>query len=226
VSIGGSVLVPKEGETKPILDIAGVLGKCASELQLFVTVGGGATARDYIHWGRSLRASEQMLDSMGIQATRINALLLVSALQGMGRGADVLRFAPTTVLRAIKEGRRKRIVIMGGTVPGHTTDAVAAMLAESSRASRLVNATSVDGVYSADPLKDPRARRIDRMSYADLLALVDTGEWRAGPNLPFDAKGVRALARSRIPLMVVKGTERDELESAILDRPFNGTRVG
>ena len=66
-----------------------------------------------------------------------------------------------------------RIVVMGGVAVGQTTDAVAALLAEYVRADRLIVATSVDGVYTADPEKDPDAKKLGAH---DL-----TGAWPAWP---------------------------------------------
>ena len=62
---------------------------------------------------------------------------------------------PTEVLEAHRLERKGKVVVMGGTVPGHTTDAVSAMLAKEVRAVRIINGTSVDAAYTADPRKDP-----------------------------------------------------------------------
>ena len=62
-----------------------------------------------------------------------------------------------------------RIVVMGGVSPGQTTDAVSAILAERVHADRLVIATSVEGVYTADPEIDPSAKMIDVMTPKELV---------------------------------------------------------
>jgi Uridylate kinase len=54
---------------------------------------------------------------------------------------------------------------MGGTEPGHTTDTVAMLLAERIGANVMINATSVDGVYTADPRKDSSARKLENLDY-------------------------------------------------------------
>ena len=58
---------------------------------------------------------------------------------------------------------------MGGVAPGQTTDAVAALLAEYVRADRLIIPTSVDGVYTADPEKDPTATKFHDITYDEVL---------------------------------------------------------
>lgn len=122
----------------------------------------GRIARYYITTGRELNASEDQLDEMGIAATRLNARLLQLAL-GSAAEASV----PHTVEEAAKQGRKGRVVVMGGTTPGHTTDGVSAALAERVGATRVVNATSVDGVYSADP---PEGQGCPEVPAADVPA--------------------------------------------------------
>jgi uridylate kinase len=108
---------------------------------------------------------------------------------------------------------------------GKTTDAVAAMLAEKAGASRVVNATSVDGVYTSDPRKEPSATRYSRMNFKELVGLTRDFSGYAGPNIVFDPKGVRILKRIGVPLLVVKGTDLEALRNSVLGRPFDGTVV-
>jgi uridylate kinase len=114
---------------------------------------------------------------------------------------------------------------MGGTRPGHTTDRVSASLARFVRAARIVNATSVDGVYSSDPRKDTHAALLDRIGFEDLARIAGTGHGAAGPSVVFDPVAARGLVRDRIPLAVVHGRDLRALRSAILGRPFHGTTV-
>jgi uridylate kinase len=113
---------------------------------------------------------------------------------------------------------------MGGVSPGITTDAVSALLAERVKAKRLVNATSVDGAYTADPKEDPEAKRIPTMTHNELISLVghSTG---AGPNNVFDPVGARVLQRSKISLAIVDGTDMVNLRDALEGKKFKGTLV-
>ncbi|MDG6220143.1 MAG: UMP kinase [Candidatus Thermoplasmatota archaeon] len=221
VSIGGSILVPEASEVDNILEIAALLDDMSEDVKLYVVVGGGRYARTYIGFGRSLGADERHLDSMGIEFTRLNADLLRLALEGSGMSEQI----PKTVRRAHDLGKKHSIVVMGGTVPGHTTDAVSAMLAQEVKADLVVNATSVDGVYTADPKKNRNAKKIERMSYGKLLGLVEAAEGKAGAHVPFDPKGSRILARLKIPLIIVDGNDLDALKSAILGDASRGTLV-
>jgi uridylate kinase len=201
--------------------LAAELRELSRERALYVVTGGGRTARAYIEAGRALGAAEPFLDALGIEVTRLNARLLMAAIGA----ADAARM-PYTVEEAVAAGRTSNLVVMGGTTPGHTTDAVAAEIAEAVRAARLVNATSVDGVYTADPAKDPAARRLGRVSHEELVRLAGESHTQAGPSIVFDPKAARIVARVRIPVAVVKGRDLAALRNAIIGTPFRGTLVG
>ena len=221
LSLGGSVLAPDAPDAAYAKRLAAELRDLAKSVRLYVVTGGGRTARAYIEAGRALGAPESFLDRLGIKVTRLNARLLMAALGGVD--ADEM---PHTIEEAVTVGKAGSLVVMGGTTPGHTTDAVAAELAQSAAATRLVNATSVDGVYTADPAKDPAAKRLDRVSYIELARLVGEAHTRAGPSIVFDPKAARIVAEARIPVAVVNGRDLEALRNAILGKPFRGTLVG
>lgn len=215
------MLVPGEDDARYMIQLARLLRDASARVQIFAVTGGGRIARYYIETGRGAGLGERTLDEFGIAATRLNARLLGAALKGAAN-----REPATSYGEAARLARRYRIVLMGGTRPGHTTDRVSVALARFIGADRIVNATSVEGVYSADPRKDPDARRLDRIRFEDLVTLSGTGRWSAGPNVVFDPVAARSLARDRIPMAVVHGRDLDALRNAILGRPFNGTSVG
>jgi uridylate kinase len=222
VSIGGSVLVTGSGDVEYLRGLAAVLRECGRAMPLVATAGGGRTARDYITLGRTLGLTEVELDEVGIDVTRLHARLLAGLL-----GGPTPDRVPTSVRDAVHELRRSSPVVLGGTEPGHTTDGVAALLAVRLRASHVVNATDVDGVYEQDPRSHPGARRLDSLTWPEFRALVQrstTGA--AGQNFLFDRLGADLLARAGIPLSVVAGRDLDQLDAAIRGRPFDGTRVG
>jgi uridylate kinase len=113
---------------------------------------------------------------------------------------------------------------MGGTVPGHTTDAVAAMVAKELRADRIVNATSVDAVYSEDPKINRDAKRFSRMTISELGKVVNR-EHMSGQNGVFDPLGIKIAKEEHIDILVVDGRNVDELRNAILGKNIFGTYV-
>ncbi len=154
--------------------------------------------------------------------TRLHARLLAGAI-----GGRTASHPPTTVREAVEAVRHSSPVVLGGTEPGHTTDAVAALAAVRLRAERVVNATDVDAVYDADPRANPNARRLERLAwpaFLDLLRRSTSGE--PGQHFPFDRLGAEALARAGVPLAIVAGRDLGSLANALAGRPFPGTVVG
>jgi len=102
---------------------------------------------------------------------------------------------------------------------------MSASLARFVHAARIVNATSVAGVFTADPNKDPDARLLERIRFEDLVRLAGSGHSAAGPSIVFDPVAAQVLVRDRTPLSVVHGRDREALRAAILGEPFHGTLV-
>ena len=88
-----------------------------------------------------------------------------------------------------------------------------------------MNATSVAGVHTTDPKKDPTARLLERMTFRELIDLAGKRHTVAGPSIVFDPVAARVVARDRTPLNVVAGRDLKALRSAILGDPFRGTLV-
>jgi uridylate kinase len=220
ISIGGSVMVPGRDDAEYIKSLAELLTEVSISYKLFLVCGGGRIARFYISTGRSLGISEKELDKLGIGATQLNAQLLI---QTLGEGAN--SNPAMDIDEAAVYAENHNIVVMGGTVPGHTTDAVSAMVAEKVGAKRLLNATNADGVYDSDPRKYPDAKKFKNMSFEQLNSLVSKDHLKAGPNVIFDPKGVKIIEGMRIPLFVCNGRDLAALKNAILGREFEGTVV-
>jgi uridylate kinase len=214
-SLGGSVLAGKDPES--LRAYAQALKDLAKEHRIFVVVGGGRIARDYIEKARALGASEIFCDSIGIGATKLNALLLIAAL-----GDAAPQEIPTTYSEAAQSPCR--IVVMGGLSPGQTTDAVSALLAERVFADRLIIATSVDGVYTADPETNPSARKIAAMTPHDLVRLAMETEMKAGSRSPVDPLAAKIIERSSIPTVVVLGSRTENLIKGALGG-HDGTEI-
>lgn len=222
VSVGGSVLIRGEDDPRFLVGLADLLRKVGRDRPLVVTTGGGRTAREYIRLGRALGLTEVELDELGIDVTRLHARLLAGTV-----GLPTASHPPVTVREAVEAVRHASPVVLGGTEPGHTTDAVAALIAVRLRAARVVNATDVDGLYDADPKTHPEARRLDRVGWPALLALLRrTTAGEPGQSFPFDRLGAEALARATIPLAIVAGRDLANLERAITGDRFEGTIVG
>lgn len=219
VSIGGSVLIPEKDDAAYIKALADMLKETAKEVCLMVVCGGGKIARYYSNTGRELGGTTYQLDELGIGVTRVNAGLLSIALGDAGFGK-----IPLNAEECASMATPGKIAVMGGTEPGHTTDAVAAMIAKSCNAVRIVNASNVDAVYSDDPRKNPDAKRYSRMTIDELKEIV-YDEHDAGKSSVFDPMGVRIAKENRIDILMVNGRDFSELRNAILGKEIKGTFV-
>jgi uridylate kinase len=114
---------------------------------------------------------------------------------------------------------------MGGVMPGQTTDAVAAALAEYVGADLLVYATSVDGVYSADPDSDPDAEKYDRLTPAELVDVIAPMSRDAGAAAPVDLLAAKLIERAGMRTIVLDGTDPDRIGAAVRRGDHGGTDV-
>jgi uridylate kinase len=220
LSIGGSILTPEGDEANYIDSLAALLKKFSSDNKLFIVVGGGPLARKYISIARDLGANEIVLDEIGIASTRLNARLLITALGEFSYPEPIETFD-----EALVQAKKFPIVIMGGTHPGHTTDAVATMLAEFIGADKFINVTSVDGVYTADPKLDPNAKKLDKLTPDDLIEITSGSATRAGPHIVIDPLAAKIIKRTGLITNVLHGNDLDALENAISGKPFNGSII-
>ncbi len=188
--------------------------------ELGLVVGGGRVARDYIRAGRVLGANEMALDQLGIGVTRLNARLLVAAMEGQAAPTP-----PEDYEEAAAVISRGDVPVMGGMVPGQTTDAVAAALAETVGADRLVYATSVPGVYSADPDENPDASRYEEISTDDLVDIIAEIDMSAGSNAPVDLLAAKIIQRSGTRTVVLDGDDPEAVRRAIDTGEHDGTEV-
>lgn len=219
VSIGGSVLIPEKDDAKYIGALAEMLKSVSKKAAVAVVCGGGKVSRYYSKTGRELGGTTEQLDSLGIMVTRINAALLRIAL-----GDAAADGAPETAEECARLASLGKVAVMGGTAPGHTTDAVAAMVAKEMGAVRIVNASNVDAVYNCDPRDNPNACRISRMTIEELKDIV-YDEHDACKSSVFDPLGCKIAMASRIDLVMVNGRDLSELENAILGKPVKGTFI-
>ena len=136
-----------------------------------VVVGGGNIFRGM--------AGAATADYMGMLATVMNALAFQNALEQHGTAARVLSAIPMPTVcesyvrpKALHHMSQGRVVIFaaGTGNPFFTTDTTAALRAIEMNCDAVAKATQVDGVYSADPKKDPSAVRYDRLTYAEVLS--------------------------------------------------------
>src|SRR5713226_2834016 len=172
VKLGGA-LFRREPDVTALKDMGKVLGGFVEEgNQLVLVAGGGENARTFIATARKLGGDESTCDLLGIQITRANAELLRLAI-GLTASSKI----PTTLSDLPHFVGSGKAVVMGGLQPGQSTNAVAALAAEITRAEILVNGTDVDGVYTEDPKKNPKAKLIRSVNVDKLLSWAMEGRF-------------------------------------------------
>jgi uridylate kinase len=220
VSIGGSVLAP-DLDPDRVRAYANVVESLLAEgHRVGVVVGGGTVARDYIASARELGANEMQLDQLGIGVTRLNARLLVAAL-----GDRAAPTPPETYEDAGAAFHRGDVPVMGGVAAAQTTDAVSAALAEYVNADLLVYATSVPGVFSADPNEHDDATKFTELSADELVDVIADIEMAAGSNAPVDLLAAKVIQRANLRAVVLDGTDPEAVTRAVLDDDHDGTEV-
>jgi len=192
-------------------------------VELALVVGGGNIFR-------GLQASETGMDRvagdhMGMLATVINSLALQDSLEQRGlttrvlTALDIRQVAePFLRRRAIRHLERGRVIILaaGTGNPYFTTDSAAALRAMEVKAEVLLKATKVDGIYTADPVKDPDAKMIERVSYQEVLER----------NLRFmDMTAVSLCKDNNVPIVVFNLKKRGNMKRIILGEEI-GSVVG
>ena len=145
-------------------------------ITLGVVVGGGNILRGVKMSGKSL--SRPTADSMGMLATVMNALVLEAAIERLGAPARTMSALAMPQVcetyerqRALRHFEEKRVVVFAGGTgnPFFTTDTTAVLRAAEMDCNAVLKATDVDGVYSADPKKDPTAKRYARLTHREAL---------------------------------------------------------
>jgi uridylate kinase len=221
LSVGGSLLNPGEPDIGYLKRIAEVL-RHNRGLGIIAVTGGGKPARVYAKAIRELGGNEFMADEAAILSTRQNAQLLITAI-GRKDGHVVV---PKDFDEAARWSMSGRIVVMGGTIPGLTTDADAALIAEKLHAERVVNLSNTDGIYDSDPRKNKKARKFSEMTYAQLLSLSMRSDERiAGTNFIFDVFASKIIARSKIETHFINGRNLIDVENAMRGKKHGGTIV-
>jgi uridylate kinase len=189
-------------------------------VQVGVVVGGGNIWR-----GRDAPGIDRgRADYMGMLATVMNALALQDALEQIGvttRVQTAIHMAqvaePYIPLRAIRHLERGRIVIFaaGLGVPYFSTDTTAAQRALEIKADAIMKGTKVDGVYTADPMRDPDAHKFETIEYTEVLT--------RGLEV-MDATAISLCRENNLPIIVFDFRREGNIRRAILGEPI-GTLV-
>jgi uridylate kinase len=218
IKLGGFAFAVED--QKPLVEeYVKMLKDLVGQHHLVIVTGGGAVARHYIRAARDMDVPESLCDHLGILVSRLNARMLVD-----GMGEYAFPEVPTTIDELKHYFASGKIVAMGGMTPGHSTNAVAAIAAETIKADLLVNATDVDGVYTSDPSKDSNAKKLDEVTANHLIEILSRTDIKAGGYELMDPLALRIIQRSAIPTIILNGRPPQNVLRALEKQPI-GTRV-
>jgi len=201
MSLGGSILAG-DLDAARFKKYADALKEISKKHKLLIVVGGGVYARKYIETAREIGADEVTCDFIGMDVTRINAKMLIAAL-----GKSAYPEVPVNYNDAAVAAESGKIVVMGGVLPGQTTDAVSAALSEYLKADLFLIPTSVDGIYSADPNTDKTAKKFKTMTTSDLVKMSGETSLKAGSKSPIDPIACKMIERGGIRTIVLDGRD-------------------
>ena len=228
LSVGGSIIVPE----KPDVDfLSKFVAMCREWLdqdksrRLILVAGGGAPARVYQNAYKDVAQAAgtafdaNAADWIGIMATRINAQLVKASFGDYCKN-DVV-YNPT--LDDLKfDGQ---VLVAAGWKPGFSTDTDAVYLGEKFDAKTIVHLSNIEKVYTDDPRKNPDAKPLDTISWADFRKMVGD-EWTPGKNCPFDPIASKKASELGMKVICAGVKSLDNIKAILNDGEFVGTTIG
>lgn len=226
LSVGGSMIAPD----KPDVDFLASFVQMAKEWlagddgrRLILVAGGGAPARVYQGAYKEVcsaigqEAQNEAADWIGVMATRINAQLLKASFGGLCQN-DVVTNPTADIDFAGK------VLVASGWKPGFSSDNDAVLLAEKFGADTVVNLSNIEKVYTDDPRKNPDAKPLDEISWADFRKMVGD-EWVPGKNVPFDPVASKKAAELGLTVICSAGKNNANTKNILDGAPYVGTTI-
>jgi uridylate kinase len=223
LSVGGSIIAPDKPDSAFLSEFVSMCKKwldADKQNRLILVAGGGAPARVYQNGLKEVcEKTDDSFDAnaadwIGIMATRLNAQLLKACFGSYCKN-DVV-YNPT--LEDLKfDGQ---VLVASGWKPGFSTDTDAVYLGEKFDAKTIVNLSNIEKVYTDDPRKNPDAKPLDTISWADFRKMVGD-EWTPGKNCPFDP----IASKKASELICAGGKNIDNINAILNDSEYIGTTI-
>jgi uridylate kinase len=219
VSVGGSLIVPDQIDIRFLARFKElILEKVRRGLAFSIIVGGGKTARRYQEAANAITPlSAQDTDWIGIHATRLNAQLLRNIFAEYA-------YPEVITNKEIDVETDKPLLFAAGGKPGSSTDYGAVLMAKNQGATRLVNLSNIDYIYTADPKKNPHAKKIEKISWAEFRNIIPD-HWDPGLSSPFDPVAAKEAEALGLEVAIMNGAKLDEFSHYLDGSPFVGTII-
>ena len=216
ISLGGSIIVPDQIDVDFLHEFKRVI-LSLEDKRFIIICGGGRVCRRYQDAAKTIqKISKEDLDWIGIRATRLNAELVRTCFGEDAHGKVI--HDPDEPIDA-----SRRIIVGAGFKPGSSTDLRAVQLAKRFGASRVINMSNIDYVYSADPKKDPTAERMETIAWPAFRDLVGD-QWDPGLNMPFDPIASREAEQLGLEVAII-GNDMSNFERLLMGEAFRGTTI-
>jgi uridylate kinase len=222
ISVGGSMIVPGDIDTTFLSSFKALIeSEIDQHGRYFVVIaGGGKTARKYMDAaGVVSDLTPDDIDWLGIHATRLNGHLLRAIFRDHAH--PVMITNPDDILDIRKD---TPLIVASGYRPGASTDLRAVQIAHRRGATKVINLSNIDYVYTADPKKDPSATPIETISWPEFRKLIPK-DWDPGLSSPFDPVAAKEAELHGIEVAILNGNNLAELKKCIDGVPFVGTRI-
>lgn len=219
ISLGGSLIIPDQIDVNFLRDFKSlILAQVEIGRKFVIVTGGGKVCRRYQDVAKEISTpTHDDLDWIGIASLKLNAEL-VRVIFG--------EKAHSRVVSNLSEGLTfdKPIIIGSAYEPGQSTDWDAVLAAENIGAKKVINLSNTDYVYDSDPNKNPDAKKIEKISWAEYRNLIPR-DWNPGLNSPFDPIASKKADELGIEVSFISGANIDNLKNCIEDLPFIGTTI-
>lgn len=220
LSLGGSIIIPGKIDINFLKKFRKLILSILPQYQkIIIVTGGGKIARDYQKAVLQItKVSIVDLDWVGIAATKMNAEL-IRTIFGQ-RAYPRVAYDPHKKVKT-----NKKIIIGCGFVPGSSSDLDALVLAKNFGAKTLINLSNIEYIYNKDPRKFKEARPIKKINWSRFFEIVGRG-WKPGKNAPFDPVAGKLAQKLGIKVVVMKGTNLENLNRFLQHKNSRGTTIG
>jgi len=219
ISLGGSLIVPEEIDVSFLKDFKKLILEQVLKGKKFVIIaGGGKLCRNYNDAAEKITTmSKEDLDWLGIATTRLNAELVRISFGDMA--FDKIIMDPDMV-----PNTDKSIILGAGWRPGNSSDLAAVHCAISIGAKKIINLSNTDYVYDSDPKKNPNAKKIEEISWAEYRKLIPK-EWNPGLNSPFDPIASELAEKEGMEVIIMNGKPIENFAKCLNGEKFLGTVI-
>lgn len=218
-SLGGSIIVPDAVDVQFLIGFKKLIHQHIDDYKQFIiVVGGGETARKYQKAaGLVGEITPEDVDWLGIHSTHLNAHLMRTILKEHSDPRIIISEDRLTV-------RNAKIVMAAGFTPGNSTDLVATKCAEAYGIKTVVNLSNISHVYDLDPAKYDDAKPLDKVNWKTFQKIVGD-KWVPGSHLPFDPVASKLATKLGLEVVVMNGTNLDNLDAYLSGKKFEGTVI-